>query len=74
MQQRSPNLPAPGELWLSRPPYNFLTHVRAVRSSAGRITIDYELLDDDGSVLTVVEDRLDASWWRNFQPVKRRFG
>ena len=66
--------PSAGELWLSRPPYVFLTHVVAAHGLDDPF-IDYELLDDDGSVLAgPFHEPLDASWWRNFQPLERRYG
>ena len=67
--------PSVGELWLSRPPYTFLTRVRAVNSVGDATRIEYELLDDDGRALTPpMRDVLDPSWWRNFQPLVRRVG
>jgi hypothetical protein len=67
-------IPAPGELWLSRPPYVFLTRVLDAPAD-GDGHIAYELLDDDGTVLTgPITEALDGSWWRNFQPLERRYG
>jgi hypothetical protein len=60
-------------LWLSRPPFLLLVHVLAVDSARNDIT--YEILDRDGSALTdPVDEPLDASWWRNFQMLERRYG
>jgi len=68
-------LPVAGELWLSRPPYVFLTRIRAVTATAERARIEYELLDSDGSTLSgPLHDVLDESWWENFQPLLRREG
>ncbi|HEY2601083.1 MAG TPA: hypothetical protein VGI67_05970 [Thermoleophilaceae bacterium] len=40
---------------------------------AARIT--YELLDSDGCpLIEPVVEPLEPSWWRNFQPLVRRFG
>ena len=67
--------PKAGELWLSRPPFLFLTRVRSLLAQADSTRIVYELLDDDGSSLTgPIEDVLDPSWWENFQPLVRREG
>ena len=66
--------PAAGELWLSRPPYMFLTRVLAT-DIEGQPHIEYVLHDDDGEPLTgPIREVLDDSWWRNFQPLDRRYG
>lgn len=74
MSNQRPVPPAEGQLWLSRPPYTFLTYVTKVSAARQRTLIEYRLLDDDGTVLTEVRERLDESWWRNFRPLVRRFG
>jgi hypothetical protein len=67
--------PSAGELWLSRPPYTFLTRVRVVRRVGDETRIEYELLDHDGWPLSgPFREVLDSSWWRNFQPLVRRVG
>jgi len=49
--------PKAGELWLSRPPYLLLTYVRALTVRANRTWIEYELLDDNGSLADRVDRR-----------------
>ncbi|MFL5839974.1 MAG: hypothetical protein ACJ77Z_05935 [Thermoleophilaceae bacterium] len=73
MPHTTTSLPRPGELWLSRPPYLFLTRVRSLSADANRTRIEYELLDDDGVSLSgPIAEVLDPSWWANFQPLVRR--
>lgn len=66
--------PSAGELWLSRPPFTLMAHVLDARPGA-QAQIHYNLLDDDGTVLAgPIVERLDESWWHNFQPLERRYG
>jgi hypothetical protein len=68
--------PRPDELWLSRPPYLTIARILAVELR-GRFDgiVSYELLDEEGYVLTQVNHaQLDDGWWRTFQPLKRRYG
>ena len=69
-------IPVPGELWLSRPPYSLMARVLTTRAEGNADTrIEYEILDDDGAVLAgPIRERLDDSWWRNFQPLEPRYG
>jgi hypothetical protein len=69
-------MPHPGELWLSRPPYLTIARIVAVeRRESESPAVSYELLDDDGYRLEQVDRAaLDLSWWRTFQPLKRRYG
>lgn len=73
MAARPQAKPQTGQLWLSRPPFLLIVLVRAVDPCESRIT--YEILDRDGTPLTgPVIEPLDSSWWRNFQPLVRRYG
>ena len=72
-QSRTP--PIAGQLWLSRPPFLLIAKVESVFEYSGRIFIEYELLDDDGTPLCGrVTEPLEDSWWASFQPLVRRFG
>jgi hypothetical protein len=72
---RTQRRPAPGQIWLSRPPYLMLAHVVEVNESRSPASITYELADDDGSVLHGPLDAvLDDGWWHAFQPLVRRWG
>lgn len=52
-----------------------LARVLSVAPRAEPPTVEYELLDNDGSPLTPpICTALDPTWWRNFQPLVRRFG
>ena len=66
--------PAPDQLWLSRPPYVRVAHVRSVDTQARPPRIHYALLDDDGSTLAEVTGELGNTWWATFQPLVRREG
>jgi hypothetical protein len=67
--------PAPGQLWLSCPPYLLPAHVVDVNEGSSPARISYELVDGHGSVLHgPVEAALDEGWWQTFQPLVRRFG
>jgi hypothetical protein len=73
MPRTQPTEPSDGQLWLSRPPFLLIAHVLDVDRRAARIT--YELLDSDGCpLIEPVVEPLEPSWWRNFQPLVRRFG
>jgi hypothetical protein len=75
MQRARRPIPSPDTLWLSRPPFVLLARVTGVDAGAAPPTVEYDLLDADGSVLCEhVREELDASWWANFQPLVRRFG
>jgi hypothetical protein len=74
---RTRQLPKPGQLWLSCPPYVLIAQVLAVEEDrAGEPpVVTYELHDEDGSVLHRVDHAaLDEGWWRAFQPLVRREG
>jgi hypothetical protein len=75
-QLRSRQTPAPGQLWLSRPPYLMVARVLGVeRSTDGGRVVSYRLYDEDGIVLEQVEHAaLDAGWGHPFQPLEARFG
>jgi hypothetical protein len=69
------SIPRPGERWLSCPPYTLIAHVLRIDQAEGRPLVSYELQDDDGAVIDVVEHAvLDDAWWKAFQPMRRRFG
>ncbi len=74
----SPNvktLPKPGEVWLSCPPYLLMARIVDVSLASEPPVVSYELHDDDGSLLQVVEHAtLDHGWWRTFQRLEPRFG
>lgn len=68
-------LPVPGSLWLSRPPYLLVTRVTGVDLARSPGVIEYELHDDDGSLLCgPVVEPLSSDWWANFQPLERNDG
>ena len=66
--------PKSDQLWLSRPPYVLIAHVRAVDAEARPPRIEYALVDADGSTLADVAGELDHTWWASFQPLVRRNG
>jgi hypothetical protein len=67
--------PRPGERWLSCPPYLLIAHVLSVDELAEPPLVSYELQDEDGDFLELVEHAvLDDGWWRAFQPMVRRCG
>ncbi len=66
--------PESDQLWLSRPPYVLIAQVLSADLEARPPTIEYALLDDDGSTLAEVAGELDYTWWANFQPLVRRNG
>lgn len=69
------SIPRQGERWLSCPPYVLIAHVLWVEPTAEPPLVSYELQDDDGAVIEVVEHAvLDDGWWKAFQPMRRRFG
>lgn len=75
-QLRTREAPAPGQLWLSRPPYLMVARVLDVtRVADGGSVVSYRLYDEDGNVLEQIEHAaLDPGWWHAFQPLKPRFG
>lgn len=69
------SIPRPGERWLSCPPYLLIAHVLSVEKTAGPPVVSYELQDEEGFLLEIVEHALlDEGWWRTFQPMIRRSG
>jgi hypothetical protein len=59
-------LPEPGELWRSGAPHRMLVRVLAVDLIPAP-TVEYEVLDEDGSSLTgPLRLPLDASWRGTF--------
>jgi hypothetical protein len=61
------SLPRSGELWRSGAPHHLSVRVVAVDLYASPPTVEYEVLDDDGSSLTgPLRLDLDASWHRTF--------
>ena len=63
---------AAGNLWRSRAPYSFVARVTAMTTVEDRLRFEYELLDEDGSLLSgPIEAVLDASWWEHFRPLTR---
>lgn len=69
------SIPRPGERWLSCPPYLLIAHVLRVEVDARPPVVSYELQDDEGFSLEMVEHALlDEGWWRTFQPMARRVG
>jgi hypothetical protein len=67
--------PRPGQRWLSRPPYLLIAHIVQVEPAAEPPWVSYELQDEDGFSLELVEHAvLDAGWWRSFQPLVPRRG
>jgi hypothetical protein len=64
-------LPAPGELWESGPPHHLRVRVLGLELTSTPPTIEYEVLDDDGSYLSGrLRTAYDNSWRRTFA----RFG
>jgi hypothetical protein len=58
------SIPKPGERWLSCPPYVLIAHVLWVERTAEPPLVSYELQDDDGALIEVVEHAvLDDGWW-----------
>jgi hypothetical protein len=76
MPQVHTQMPQPGELWLSRPPYLMIARITDVDERAhGRGFVSYKLYDEAGSALEHISDAtLDDGWWRTFQPLTRREG
>lgn len=69
------SIPRPGERWLSCPPYVLIAHVLRVEPTDGSPLVTYEVQDDDGAAIEVVERAvLDDGWWKAFQPMPKRFG
>lgn len=69
------SIPRAGECWLSCPPYTLVAHIQRVDRSVEPPLVSYELQDDDGGLIEVVEHAvLNDGWWRAFQPMPRRFG
>lgn len=68
-------VPSAGTLWLSRPPLLLMARVTAVELARRPAVIEYELLDDDGGVLSgPIREPLSRSWWADFQPLVRNHG
>lgn len=69
------SIPQSGERWLSCPPYVLIAHIRSVDRTVRPPLVSYELQDEDGALLEVVEHALlDEGWWKAFQPLRRRRG
>lgn len=69
------SIPRAGERWLSCPPYMLIAHVLRVERQVEPFLVSYELQDDEGALIEVVEHAvLDDGWWRAFQPMRRRVG
>lgn len=69
------SIPRPGERWLSRPPFLLIAHVLLVDEHAEPPVVSYELQDDEGFLLEIVEHALlDEGWWKSFQPMVRHNG
>ena len=67
--------PEADQLWISRPPFMLVAHVLSVKPGPAAATVEYELLDDDGSPLIgPVAIALDSSWWATFRLLVRRQG
>jgi hypothetical protein len=61
-------LPAPGELWQSGAPHYLYVRVLALELASSPPTIEYEVLDDDGSRLSgPLRTVFDESWRRTFE-------
>ncbi len=75
MPEASEITPAAGQLWISRPPFMLIARVLAVDACGPAATVEYELLDDDGSPLSApVAAVLDSSWWATFRLLVKRQG
>lgn len=60
-------MPHAGEIWRSGPPYHLKVRVLAVELQMTPPTVEYEVLDDDGSTLTgPLRLTFDASWHATF--------
>jgi hypothetical protein len=69
------SVPRPGERWLSRPPYLLIAHIVAINQRVEPPVVAYELQDEEGFPLELVEQAvLDEGWWKAFQPMGRRHG
>ncbi len=69
------SVPRPGERWLSCPPFLLIAHILQVDEATEPALVSYELQDEDGFLLELVEHAvLDEGWWRTFQPMMRRCG
>ncbi|MEX2108720.1 MAG: hypothetical protein WD827_07520 [Solirubrobacterales bacterium] len=69
------SIPRPGERWLSRPPYLLIAHIVAINPSVEPPVVAYELQDEEGFPLELIEHAvLDEGWWKAFQPMVRRHG
>lgn len=69
------SIPRAGERWLSCPPYMLIAHILQVERQVEPSLVSYELQDDDGALIEIVEHAvLDDGWWKAFQPMHRRFG
>jgi hypothetical protein len=73
-RHRTRALPAPGELWLSCPPYVLIAKILAVEDRRSPGVVRYELHDESGNPLERVSAALDDGWWQAFQPLVRRLG
>jgi hypothetical protein len=61
-------LPAVGELWQSGPPHYLYVRVLGLELASSPPTIEYEVLDGDGSRLSGrVRTVFDESWRRTFE-------
>jgi hypothetical protein len=61
------SLPRPGELWRSGAPHFLMVRVVAVDLYGLPPTVEYEVLDDDGTSLTgPLRLDLDATWHATF--------
>ena len=61
------SLPRAGEVWRSGAPHYLCVRVVAVDTYASPPTVEYEVLDDDGSSLTgPLRLDLDATWHATF--------
>lgn len=69
------SVPRPGERWLSRPPYLLIAHIVALNTGVEPAVVAYELQDEEGFPLELVEHAvLDEGWWKAFQPMTPRQG
>lgn len=68
-------LPVPDQVWMSRPPFLLFARIREVHAAPRRLEVEYELFDEEGSLLSEpIQEVLDSRWWSSFQPLVRRQG